>query len=85
MEALEAGTFNSRDDRHFSRTALVVDKEGWREIASLLSDTLDRILEIQVDSSSRLAKSGGEEIHTKVDILHFESPGPVSGEDSAEG
>jgi DNA-binding transcriptional ArsR family regulator len=76
MEALDAGTFNVRSDRHFSRTALVVDEQGWEDLASLLAGTLDRVLEIQLESSSRLAKSGEEEIHAKVDMLHFESPGP---------
>ena len=81
MEALEAGTFNSREDRHFSRTPLILDEQGWRDIASLLADTLDRCLEIQVENSSRLAKSNEKGILTKVDILHFESPEFGLGED----
>lgn len=85
VEALEAGTFNSRGDRHFSRTALVVDEEGWKDIASLLLGTLDRILDIQVDSASRLAQAGGKEIHAKVDILHFESPDPEPARDDSTG
>ncbi len=83
VEALEAGTFDSRADRHFSRTALVVDEQGWKDVASLLADTLDRVLEIQVESSMRLAKSAGKEIHAKVDMLHFESPAPDSTRDGS--
>ncbi len=74
MEALEAGTFNSREDRHFSRTPLILDEQGWGDIASLLAETLDRVLEIQVENSSRLATSDEKGIVAKVDILHFESP-----------
>lgn len=74
MEALEAGTFNSREDRHFSRTPLILDEQGWKDVASLLAETLDRVLEIQVENSSRLAKSNEKGIVSKVDILHFESP-----------
>jgi DNA-binding transcriptional ArsR family regulator len=74
MEALEAGTFNSREDRHFSRTPLILDEQGWKDIASLLAETLDRVLEIQVENASRLAKSNEKGIVSKVDILHFESP-----------
>jgi len=74
MEALEAGTFNSREDRHFSRTPLILDEQGWKDVAALLAETLDRVLEIQVENSSRLAKSDENGIVAKVDILHFESP-----------
>jgi DNA-binding transcriptional ArsR family regulator len=74
LEALGADTFDSREDRHLSRTPLILDGEGWGDIASLLSDTLDRVLEIQVESSSRLAKGNEKGILAKVEILHFESP-----------
>jgi DNA-binding transcriptional ArsR family regulator len=74
MESLEGGTFDSREDRHISRTPLIVDEEGWGDIVSLLSDTLDRVLEIQTESASRLAKSGEKGIPSKVQIVHFESP-----------
>jgi DNA-binding transcriptional ArsR family regulator len=84
MEGLEGGTFDSREDRHVSRTPLIVDDEGWRDISSLLSDTLDRVLEIQVESASRLAESGEKGIPTKVEILHFESPEHESDSGDAE-
>jgi DNA-binding transcriptional ArsR family regulator len=76
LDALGAGTFDSREDRHLSRTPLILDEEGWSDIASLLANTLDRVLEIQVESSSRLAKNGEKGILSRVEILHFESPEP---------
>jgi DNA-binding transcriptional ArsR family regulator len=84
MESLRADTFDSREDRHVSRTPLIVDDEGWRDIASLLSDTLDRVLDIQVESASRLAKSNERGVPVKVEILHFESPEPSSDGDDAK-
>ena len=36
---------------------MVVDKQGWDDVASLLAETLDRVLEIQAESSARLAES----------------------------
>ena len=78
MEAIEANTFNAREDRHFSRTSLVIDEAGWKDLASLLAGTLDRVLEIQAESSSRLAKGDEKGIHTKVEMLQFESPEPDS-------
>jgi DNA-binding transcriptional ArsR family regulator len=80
MEALGTDTFDSREDRHLSRTPLILDGKGWKDVASTLSDTLDRVLDIQVESASRLAKSREGGIPAKVEILHFESPEPSSDE-----
>jgi DNA-binding transcriptional ArsR family regulator len=76
MEALGADTFDSREDRHLSRTPLTLDEQGWKDVASVLAETLDRVLEIQGESSSRLAEGDKEGIPSKVQILHFESPEP---------
>lgn len=74
--ALEAGTFDSHEDRHLSRTPLNLDEQGWNDITALLAETLERVLEIHVESSSRLAKSREKGIPTRVEILHFEAAEP---------
>jgi DNA-binding transcriptional ArsR family regulator len=86
-EALDAGTFDELEDRHLSRTPLVVDKKGWEEAAGLLADTLDRLLEIQIEAKERLSGSGEEGMLSKVVMLHFKSPraGEDAGEEIAEG
>ena len=58
--AFEAGTFDSRTDRHLSRVPLVVDEEGWGELTALMAESLDTIFEIQARSSERLSREGGE-------------------------
>ena len=73
-EALEEGTFDELDDRHLSRTPMVVDKKGWEDTVSLLTGTLDRLLEIQAESNERLAKGNEEGTLSKVVMLHFKSP-----------
>ena len=35
-EAVVAGTFDELEDRHLSRTPMVVDKQGWSDVAGLL-------------------------------------------------
>lgn len=75
-EAVNAGTFDELEDRHLSRTPMVVDKQGWADTASLLSETLDRVLEIQAEASERLASSGEEGTLAKVEVMHFTSPPP---------
>ena len=80
-EALDSGTFDEIEDRHLSRTPLVVDHKGWEDTASLLSDALDRLLEIQAESGKRLAESDAEGMLSKVVMLHFKSPAAEEGAD----
>lgn len=73
-DALIAGSIDARSDSHVSRTPLVIDEKGWGEITSLLEQTLNRAIEIQEESASRLADDKSDSIATKLAILHFESP-----------
>lgn len=77
-EAAHSGTLDDVDDQHVSRTPMVVDKQGWDDVVQLLSDTLDRVLEIQAESSARLATSDEDGQLSKVEIMHFKSPAPES-------
>ncbi len=77
-EASNSGTLDQVDDFHLSRTPMVVDKKGWGEVSSLLSDTLDQVLEIQARASQRIADGDEPGILSKVHILHFKSPDPKS-------
>jgi DNA-binding transcriptional ArsR family regulator len=72
--ALIAGTIDARTDSHLSRTPLVVDDKGWAELNSLLSETLDRAIEIQAESATRLSDEKTDPIAIKLAILNFESP-----------
>lgn len=75
-DAMSSGTLDEIDDRHLSRTPMVVDKQGWGETADLLRETLDRLLEIQAQASERIANTDEETLLAKVEILHFKSPDP---------
>lgn len=76
--AAKSGTLDEVEDIHLSRTPMVVDKQGWSDVSTLLKSSLDRLLEIQAESSERIAASGDEGILSKVHLLHFKSPGPGS-------
>jgi DNA-binding transcriptional ArsR family regulator len=78
--ASKSGTLDEVEDIHLSRTPMVVDKQGWTDISTLLKSTLDRLLEIQTESSERIAGGEGEGILSKVHLLHFKSPEPNSNE-----
>jgi DNA-binding transcriptional ArsR family regulator len=74
VSALEEGTLDSRIDRHMSRTPLILDEEGWKEVTETLSEALGEIAEIQNRSSRRLAKSEDGGFSASVSLLGFEVP-----------
>jgi DNA-binding transcriptional ArsR family regulator len=70
--AMIAGTIDARTDSHVSQTPLLLDEKGWKEMASLLGDTLNRSIEIQEEAASRLADEKSDPISATLAILHFE-------------
>lgn len=72
--ALVEGTLNGRTDSHITRSPLVLDEQAWRELNEVLKETLERANEIQEEAATRLSKTKGDSINTKLAILHFESP-----------
>jgi DNA-binding transcriptional ArsR family regulator len=72
--ALLAGTMDARPETHVTRTPLVLDEKGWKELNRVLQDSLDRAMEIQDEATDRLAKAKKDGFPTKLAILHFESP-----------
>ncbi|MFL5867151.1 MAG: helix-turn-helix domain-containing protein [Thermoleophilaceae bacterium] len=76
-EATKHGLFDARTDRHLSRTTLVLDDRGWQEVAELLNDTLERVLQIQADAATRLADQDSDEESSSsaIVLMHYETPG----------
>lgn len=74
IRALDAGTFDSRSDRHLSQSSLLVDEQGWSEASAVLDGALDQVLAIQAQSARRLAKGGRKPISMSVGIAGFETP-----------
>lgn len=73
-EAVEAGTFDSRDDRHFTWTPFTVDEEGWSELTALQAETLEKATEIEVRAAERMAAGSGKSVNTTFALACFESP-----------
>jgi hypothetical protein len=78
VRAIEEGTFDARDDRHISRTPMVLDEQGCRDVLAILEHALDEVVRAQKKASTRLAKSGEEGISFAVGMLGFELPEPPS-------
>lgn len=73
VAALREGTFEARTDSHLSWTPLIVDEEGWKDLAALLAETLEGVMDIQAQSTGRLAETSGEGIPAAVTMIGYEA------------
>jgi DNA-binding transcriptional ArsR family regulator len=78
-DALDAGTFDGRTDRHLSRSRLVLDQTGWEQVNDLLVETMNRVGEIEAECAKRRSHNGEAGISTKMVLLHVESSGTAEG------
>jgi DNA-binding transcriptional ArsR family regulator len=70
-EAFEAGTFDSRTDRHLSNVSLDLDEKGWEEANALLKHCLEGLLRIGTESEAR---DGDATMRATFGLMSFESP-----------
>jgi DNA-binding transcriptional ArsR family regulator len=73
-EAIKAGTFDSRPDRYLTHTPMVVDEQGWAEIADVMAQAYGKVEKIESQSARRLKKSKEAGVPTRVVLMQFESP-----------
>jgi DNA-binding transcriptional ArsR family regulator len=73
-QALEAGTFDARGERHFTWTPLVLDEEGRSRIIASIDALFRLLLEEQADAKIRLGASEGKPIHATAGLAAFDSP-----------
>jgi DNA-binding transcriptional ArsR family regulator len=71
-EALSSGTFESRSDRHLSHNDVVLDDEGWQEVAKLLNGMISEVHRIESASAKRLKGTGDDGIPATVVAMQFE-------------
>jgi DNA-binding transcriptional ArsR family regulator len=75
--AIKKGSFESRADRHLSRTPLTLDDKGWNELNALLRDVQAKAETIGTQSAKRVAKSDQEGMSTLLVLMHFEAAEPA--------
>jgi hypothetical protein len=73
-DALDAGTFESRPDRHLSYNDIVLDDKGWKEVARVLGGMIGDVQRIASASAKRLKESDEEGIPATVVAMQFELP-----------
>lgn len=78
--SLAAGLFDQRQDRHLSRTSLVLDEKAWRKISEIQAKALDQILKEQVAAARRLGKSKKAAIQAIAGMTCFEVLPPGDSE-----
>ena len=72
--AMRAGTFNSREDRHFTWRAARLDETGWGEMVATLTGAFAEIEAIERRSAARLAAGSDPGMLATVALAGFESP-----------
>ncbi|MGN6258111.1 MAG: ArsR/SmtB family transcription factor [Solirubrobacterales bacterium] len=70
--SLAAGVFDRREDRHLSRTPLLLDEKGWRRVSEIQARALDNILKEQAAAAARMNGSREEGIHAIAGMTCFE-------------
>jgi DNA-binding transcriptional ArsR family regulator len=73
-DAAEAGTFDSRPDRYLAHSPMVVDDQGWSELADVMARTLREVEKIESQSARRLKRAEEDGVPTSVVLMQFETP-----------
>lgn len=73
-EAAEAGTLDVRDGRHVTWTALTFDEIAWARFIEAIDEAFYDSLELRVEASLRIAKTGEAPIPATVGLFCFQSP-----------
>ena len=77
-EAIEKGTFDSRPDRHLTRTRLLLDSQGFARLSKAMEELLALIFEEQAASAERRSKSSEKPVHAVAAMTIFTMPEPKS-------
>lgn len=72
--AFEAGTFDSRRDRHFTWTPLILDEEGRGAALEAVDGFFLSLGDEEDDARRRMSRSGQRPIHTTIGLGAFDSP-----------
>src|SRR5262245_44972138 len=83
--ALGAGTVDAHEDRHMSRSPLLLDKKGWKDASKVLNNALERLIKIQSESTDRMARSGEAGMNVMVAMMGIELPADYAQGKAAKG
>lgn len=78
--AMAEGTIFGEGNSHLSRTAMLLDAEGWREASNVLVRATAELFEVEENVAERIADGCVADIHTRVELVQFRAP-PFSNPD----
>ena len=58
IDAMQAGTFDARSDRHFTWTPILLDQVGWDRVVAAVDALFESLFEEQEDAKLRTYESG---------------------------
>jgi DNA-binding transcriptional ArsR family regulator len=76
IKALRGGAFTSSAATHVTWLPGVFDRLGWREVLTLMNETLSRIMKIQQRSRKRIAVKGEVGIPATIALMGFRHVSP---------
>jgi len=76
VQAIEAGTFQARDDFVFSWDAITLDEPGWKAMVDKLKETWTWIASLEEQAAARLEKSGEKPLSAVFAVAGYETPRP---------
>lgn len=74
-EAMDAGTFDARPERHRSCTTLRLDQRGWTRVIAAIDGVFVSLFEEQADARLRAFHSGEKLMRATIALAAFELPG----------
>jgi DNA-binding transcriptional ArsR family regulator len=79
-DAVAAGTFDDRTDRHLSYAPLLLDEQGWTAMIERMAELLEWAIEEQAASAGRRqdGESGGAEVRARMTMLAYSAPPTVA-------
>jgi DNA-binding transcriptional ArsR family regulator len=74
--AMAAGTIFGDENSHLSRSAMIVDAEGWREVTEVVERATRELFEIEATVAERAADADADpaDIHARVELMQFRAP-----------
>jgi len=77
VRALNAGTFDLREDRRLSWMPMDLDEEGWRALSERQAAWAEELQQIKAKAAERLARGDSAATRVVAGVIGFEtSPGP---------
>jgi len=81
--AVDANTFDERNERHLSFSPLLLDEDGWIELNDKMLELLNWALEAQAEAAVRI-RDGAPQVRARLTMMSYTGPEPSAVPESAK-